>query len=133
MPRFLIVPPALVWRAKELLKSASVVIAGDTDTVRGNYNALSEENIVVVPEARLENGVTAPDTGTAHAGSASTWFLAAAAASHTIEFAYLRGTGRAPVVRSFGLTQGRWGIGWDINHDIGAKALDWRGLAKVTA
>jgi len=41
---------------------------------------------------------------------------------------YLRGTGRVPAIRSFVLDKGQWGIGWDIKFDIGAKALDFRGM-----
>ena len=51
----------------------------------------------------------------------------------TIEVAYRRGTGRAPQVRSFTLDKGKWGMGWDINMDIGAKAMDWHGMRKTTA
>jgi hypothetical protein len=46
----------------------------------------------------------------------------------TIEVGYRRGTGRAPTIRSFVLDKGQWGLGWDINFDIGAKALDYRGM-----
>lgn len=131
-PRFLIVPVALKWTAMELINSALVVVTGSTDSVRGNYNALSSEPLQVVADSRLDNGLTHPATGTAYSGSATTWFLSAAASAHTIEVGYLRGTGRVPTVRSSVLNQGRWGLAWDVKMDIGAKALDWRGLHKAT-
>lgn len=134
-PSHLIVPPTLRWTAKELLNSTQIILAGTAGSVteRGNANTLADENLQLVSEARLENGVTDPVTGTAVSGSASTWFLAAIMA-HTIEVAYRTGTGRSPQSRSWTSTgKGQWGVGWDINLDIGAKAMDWRGLHKNTA
>jgi len=134
MPTHLIVPPTLRWTAKELLNSTQIVLAGTAGSVaeRGNANTLADENLTLVSDPRLENGVTDPVTATAYGGSTSTWYLASTMA-HTIEVAYLRGTGRAPQVRSFALDKGQWGMGWDIKLDIGAKALDWKGLRKTTA
>ena len=135
--KFLIVPPALKYTAKELVGSTTIVYAGGgTNTKLPANNAIADEGLVVVPEARLENGVTDPTdpTGaTTNSGSVTTWFMAALAAYHTIEVAYRRGTGRVPQIRPFILTEGRWGIGWDIAHDIAAKALTWEGLQKNTA
>lgn len=128
----LIVPASKKFTAKNLLQSDSIVLAGSTDRTTGTKNALADEAIKVVPSADLENGVIDPDSETTYAGSASTWFLAAAAA-HTIEVAHRRGTGRAPEIRPFTLDKGQWGLGWDVNLDIGAKALDWKGLHKATA
>jgi hypothetical protein len=47
-----------------------------------------------------------------------------------VKVAYRRGTNRQPVMRSFTLDRGAWGLGWDINHDIGVAAIDYRGLHK---
>ena len=132
--RFLIVPTALEDDA-EALVSSPLLITGE-DATKGNRNPNANKGITVVSDARLDNGVTDPTDGsggTVHAGSATTWFLASVASNHTIECAYRRGTGRAPQIRSKILTEGRWGLGWDVNMDIGAKALDWRGLSKNTA
>jgi signal peptide peptidase SppA len=127
----LLVPPSLIWTARELLESAELLFGGDDETRRGNKNVL-QGMVSPVSDARLENGVTDPVSGTAGSGSATSWYLASANA-HTIEVAYRSGTGRAPQVRTFVLTEGEWGMGWDINLDIGAKALDWKGLYKATA
>ena len=89
-------------------------------------------NLTLISDSRLDNGVTDPKSGTVNAGSATTWYMASAMA-RTIEVGYIRGSGRAPELRSFVLSQGQWGMGWDIKMDIGAKALDYRGFNKATA
>lgn len=133
-PTHLIVPPTLRWTGEELIDSPTIVIAGTAGSVteRGVKNTLSGKGMKLVADARLENGVVNPDDNTSQSGSASTWFLACALAD-TIEVGYLSGTGRAPQVRSEVLSRGMWGINWDVKMDIGAKALDWRGLRKTTA
>lgn len=135
-PTHLIVPPTLIYTARELLNSTMINIArgGGTDLTveRGNYNALLNDQLQIVADSRLENGVTSPDSGTTYAGSPSTWYLASNTVP-TLVVGYLRGTGRAPRVRSWNLSEGKYGMGWDISMDIGAKAMEWRGLHKVTA
>jgi len=133
----LIVPPSLKHSAAEFINSSTIQVSWGADnetlTERGTLNTInSEESLRLVVDARLENGVTDPASGTTSSGSASTWFMASTM-GHTIEVGYLRGTGRVPSVRSFTLDRGQWGIGWDVKHDIGAKALDYRGLHKNTA
>ena len=134
VPRFLIVPPALEDAADVLVNSRTVE-TGASVTI-GNRNPHAGKGIQVVSDARLENGVIDPTDATGatiHSGSATTWFMSADAQSHTIECAYLRGTGRAPQITPFILTEGRWGLGWAVKMDVGAKALDWRGLLKRTS
>lgn len=133
-PTHLVVPPSLRHLAHELVNSSQILIAGTAGSVteRGSNNALLADGLIPVADARLENGVIDPSSKTTYGGSATTWYLACALA-HTIEVGYLRGTGRAPRVRPFTLDRGKWGIGWDVSFDIGAKAMDWRGLFKVTA
>ena len=133
---FLIVNSDLKHKALELVNSSTIVVAGDTDTVRGSLNTLTTESLQVRSESRLVNGVTDPVTGTAYAGASTKWYLTASPSqARLIEVGYLAGTGRAPMVRSAPLPpgQGRYGIGWDIKLDIGAKALDWRGLQRGNA
>lgn len=134
VPTHLVVPTDLFMLANELVTSQTIIIAGTAGSVteRGTRNVISDLNLTVVSDARLTNGVTDPASATAYSGSASTWYLASTLA-HTIEVAYRRGTGRMPMVRSFVLDKGKWGMGWDVNLDIGAKALDWKGLRKTTA
>lgn len=128
-PEYLIVPPDLEWTARQLLNSAEIREAA---AANGTRNVIRDLNLKLVVDSRLTTaGVTDPDSGTAYAGSATHWFLAAnAMRAKTIEVAFLAGSGRRPTVRSTVLNNGQWGIGFDIKHDIGAKALDWRGLRK---
>lgn len=131
-PRFLITPQDLWATAKILLTSAQRFV--HTSDL-GSLNPLADMGITHVLDDRVGvGGVTDPASGTAYAGTATNWFLAARPGEEgakTIEVGYLRGTGRAPSIRSFVLDQGQWGIGWDIKMDIGAKALDFRGLYKA--
>ena len=128
-PRFLIVPHDLWFTAAEILKPAGVMAKGNTDvTMIPTYNSLGDEDITIIRDNRIgAAGVTDPATQTAYTGSAAYWFLSAGP-RRTLVVGYRSGTGRRPQVRSFILNQGQWGIGWDISHDIGTKALDFRGL-----
>lgn len=128
--RFLIVPQALKFTALVLLRSAQRIIASASG---GTYNPLLDEDIQLRVDNKIgATGVTDPVTGTAYTGTATNWFLAASPTiAPTVEVGYLVGTGRAPMLRSFVLDKGQWGIGWDIKMDIGAKALDYRGLYKA--
>jgi len=129
-PSHLIVPVGLLHTAAGLVNSATLLTGSDVQI--GSSNPIQMHNLTLVSDSRLDNGVTDPLSGTANAGSATTWYMAASMA-RTIEVGYIRGSGRAPELRSFVLSQGQWGMGWDIKMDIGAKALDYRGLNKATA
>lgn len=133
-PTHYIGPPTLDFLVRELLHSGTIVMTTTADVQRGSKNTL-EGLVTPISEKRLENGVTDPASGsanTSYSGSSSTWYLASTKV-HTIEVAYLKGTGRAPVIRSYTLDKGEYGFGFDIKLDIGCKALDWRGLRKHTA
>jgi hypothetical protein len=130
-PRYLIVPQDLVFTARNLVESATIVVAGTTDVDKGSANVLAGM-LAVRGDARIgAAGVTDPATGTARTGSATNWFLSAAP-GRTLRCAYLRGSGRAPVVRSFTLDKGQWGIAWDVKMDIGVKEMAFAGLYKST-
>jgi hypothetical protein len=128
-----IVPATLEWVILELLQSTTLVIAGTAGSVteRGSNNTLASR-LIPIAEERIENGLLDPDSGESLAGSASTWFLASNTVN-TIEVAYRRGTNRVPTTRSWVLDKGEYGIGFDICLDIGCKAMDYRGLRKMTA
>jgi len=133
--RFLIVPQDLVWTAAELMRSAQLVVAGNSDIVRGDANVLQNLLEIRADDRIGVTGVVDPRDGTVRAGSATNYFLAARPGEEgakTIEVGYLRGTGRMPQVRSFLQQQGQWGVGWDVNMDIGAKALDFRSMVYST-
>lgn len=129
--KFLLVPQDLQFTAAILLKSAERVISASSG---GTFNPLINLNIDLRSDNRLGvAGVTDPITGTAQVGTATNWFLIASPSqAPTVEVGYLAGTGRVPLIRSFTLDKGAYGIGWDIVFDIGAKALDFRGMFKAT-
>ncbi len=126
-----IVPQALRFTAKQL---ATSIERRDTtsSTDRGTANPLYDENLAIVSEARLDNGLTHPISGTAYSGSATTWYIASADAP-PIKVAFLRGRGAMPRIRQFELSQGKFGMGWDVSHDIGVGAIQYRGAQKSTA
>ena len=123
-PSHIIVPPDLMDLAIQLTQSTR---NATTNANEGEVNPLSQYGLQPVSEARLANGVVDPVAKTSRSGSTSTWFLVSREA-HTIEFVYLHGAGRAPVVRTTELVNGRFGLNIDVRHYIGAKALDWRGF-----
>lgn len=138
-PTHLIVPSNLFGTAATLLQSPTIVVAGTAGTVTTSMsaNAILEMQsawgkISIVSDQRLANGVNDPVSGTAYSGSTTRWFLASNRVP-TIEVAYLRGSGRAPQVRQYMLDKGHWGIGWDVNLDIGAAAMAWQGLYSANA
>lgn len=127
-PMFLIVPSDLYFTAEILLSSAERIVASNDN---GTFNPL-RNMLQLRADSRISTvGVTDPDTGTAYAGTATNYFLASRP-GRTLRVAYRRGTGRGPVLRNYILDKGQWGLGWDINMDIGAKAIDFRGLVKST-
>lgn len=136
-PRFLLVPQDLRFTARQALGSSILIatdMASDASTQAGNANVLQYEDIDIISENRLgAAGVTDPATGTSYTGTATNFVLAASpSAAPTIEVGYLRDTGQAPSVRTYTFDKGQYGVGWDVKLDIGAKALDYRGLAKST-
>jgi hypothetical protein len=133
-PKFLIVPSALQWTSKELLTSTAqaytAAAAAATPSLYYPINIIAGENLSLRVDDRIgAAGVVDPTTNKARTGLDTNWFLSAGG-SRTVRVAYRRGTNRQPVMRSFVLDKGQWGVGWDINLDIGAKALDYRGLHK---
>jgi hypothetical protein len=132
-PRFLIVPMALSDTAKECLTSTALAKVGTANAVTEYMpiNILAGENITLVIDDRVGTaGVYDPTTEKIRPGSDTNWFLSAGG-PRTIRVVYRRGTNRQPQLRSFTLDKGQWGIGWDIKHDIGAKAMDFPGMYKA--
>lgn len=130
--KYLIVPKILKYDAKELVRSQTVIIAGDTNTVRPSANALVDDDLQVVSDSRLDNGVTDPLSGVTVAGDVNDWYVACPGSRHTIEKTHLRGSSHSPEMRSGILDRGQFGIWFDIHHDIGAKALAAQGMCKST-
>lgn len=133
-PRFLIVPAELEWTARVLTASAALakLFADSNDPWYSQLNLLAQEGIRVVIDDRIGAiGVTDPNTEKTRTGLDTNWFLTSGG-SKGLRVAYRRGTGRVPSMRSFTLDRGQWGLGWDINLDIGMAFLDYRPWLKST-
>ncbi len=133
-PRFLIVPAALEWTARALTASAALakLFADSSDPWYSQLNLIAQEGLRTVVDDRIGTiGVLDPRTETVRAGSDTNWFLAQGG-NRGLRVAYRRGTNRQPVMRSFVLDKGQWGMGWDINLDIGAAVTEWMTWHKST-
>jgi hypothetical protein len=131
-PKYLIVPFALKWTAQEILTSATqaytTAATAATPSLYYPINVLAGEGLTLVVDDRIgAAGVTDPRNGTARTGL-DTWWILSSGGPRTVRKIYRRGTNRQPQLRSYMLDKGQWGMGWDINFDFGAKALDYRGL-----
>jgi len=122
---YLIVPPELEFLAQQITASAE---RGNTGSADGTLNPLRSANLQVRSDSRISTGgVVDPRDDAQLVGTATNWFLSSS--QPMIEVGFVGGQ-RTPRVRSYTLEQGQWGVGWDVNHDIGAQALDYRGLQK---
>jgi len=111
-PGWLIVPPDLEFTARELVALV--------DTSYGGSNVFKPLGIVPVVDDRIgAAGVVHPADGQTYTGSATNWMLAAKGPRRLITVGYLRGTGRRPQTRSSVLTQGQWGMNFDVLFDVG--------------
>ena len=112
-PMALVVPPALAHTARTLAKAIQLADGRDLE---------------VRVESRLgPAGLVSPTTGEVLAGSNTNWLLVASPSTPSLVVGSLFGQLR-PRVRQFALTQGQWGKAWDVNMDIGAAIVDYRGL-----
>ena len=131
--RYLILPPDLYFKALVLINSADTADANNI----GTMNSLKSQGITVISESRIgTEGVFDPDAEVQRTGSATSWYTAGQPGQNNAQtclVAYRSGTMRSPQIRSYTLSQGQWGMGWDVAMDIGAKPLHWRFLQKATA
>jgi hypothetical protein len=127
--QYLIVPESKDWTARRMLGSAEL---RDT-TANTEYGTMNPARgaFTVVSDPRLDVGVADPSSLTQvfHAGQPGSWGLATARGRFGIEKGYLAGTGKAPVVRRYQLTQGRMGIGWTCIMYNAPKAVGFQGLS----
>jgi hypothetical protein len=100
----------------------------DVSTISTPY--MSRRGLTHVGEARLDNGVTDPKTGTAYAGDLNDWYLVANGPA-PIVVSYLAGTRRSPRFRSGVLDRGQFGIWFDVQHNVGAKAVHYETIRKM--
>jgi len=146
-PRFAWYGNDLEWTMEILYKSQQRIIASGSG---GTYNPLAAEgaNVVLRQEGRFdaagcydndsENTIYPfTTTGTAGTGYSGTCLLIARPGEQgakTAEVGYRTGTGRAPRIRSAILREGsgQYGMAWDVNSDLGVRALDFRGFQLLT-
>lgn len=113
-PRYLLVPPALKFKAIELLSSVSVVATGSTDKVIPSYNSLSASGIEVVCSPYLTS-----ETG---------WYLFGSPSEvDTFEIGYLNGR-ETPIVEQGEVDFNQLGLQFRVYFDIGIKEQDFRGI-----
>lgn len=134
MPTHIVIPSDLRWTAAELVKHQNLLklFADSSEPYYSTINQLAQLGITPVSDARLNaTGVIDPRSGSARTGSTTNWWLWT---KHRrgIRVLYRRGTGRRPTMRRFALDRGQWGIGYDINMDIGCMVAGWRGTYKST-
>lgn len=131
--RYIMGPHDLVFKAETILSSAERRNTTAT-TDYGVNNPVANRGIKYIPDDRLGvAGCIDPETGTSYAGTATNYFCAGTPGQNgakTLRVVNRRGTNRAPVVRSYALDRGQWGIGWDINYDIGCCYEDFIALQK---
>ncbi len=139
-PRFLVVPMGAGAHRRRPVDDRRAGPEGNTDATYLPANTadidrirrITGQRITIVVDDRIGlAGVRDPRTKAIRPGTATNWFLSAGG-PRTMRVAYRRGTGRAPVMRSYNLDKGQWGMGWDINLDVGAAPMDYRGLYKST-
>lgn len=127
--QFLIVPESVDWTARRMVGSVEL---RDT-TANTEYGTMNPArgSFTVVSDPRLDVGVVDPSslTATLNAGQPGSWGLATARGRYGIERGYLAGTGKAPVVRRYTLSEGRMGIGWTSIMYNAAKAIGYQGLS----
>jgi len=117
-PKYLVVPHELTYKARAL---ARLISLNDDD------------DLEVVPESRLGPvSLFDPLTDVKRTGSTTCWMLAARPdILPSIVVGYLGGVETARV-RKGPLSEGQWGVGIDINLDIGVVAVDYRQLYFAT-
>jgi hypothetical protein len=126
LPQFLLVPPAIRPAADSFVSGMFVPITAAT--VVPAYM----RNLTVVTEARLQTGITISteaDVDTTYTGSATTYYaIANPGQVDTVEYSYLEGEEGLYTEQQQGFDMD--GVETKVRLDFGAKALDYRGLAK---
>jgi ATP-dependent protease ClpP protease subunit len=116
-PAFLIVPPELETAAEILIASASRHVTGTSGSTTDGVQTPWIANLTLVVEPRLSGF----------------WYVAASTAQiDTVECATLSEANGAPIVEELvgeGATNDS--IVWKVRHPLAARALDWRGVARV--
>jgi hypothetical protein len=128
IPRYLIVPSDLMWTAQDLCQPGALIklFADSADPVYSQRNPFAQMGIMPVIDDRIGAvGVVDPRTSAVRTGTATNWFMTTGG-RRGLRVVYRRGTNRQPQMRSYVHDKGQWGMGYDINFDIGVKFIDFR-------
>lgn len=117
-PMFLIVPPELETAAEILIASATRHVTGAAGSTTDGAQTPWVSNLTLVVEPRLSTH----------------WYVAASTAQvDTVEVATLAEAGFAPIVEELpGEGAKTDTVVWKVKHPHSARALDWRGLVRIT-
>lgn len=122
-PRYLVVPTALKMKALELTKSNNILIAGDTDKVRGALNVIADENLQVISSPYLANA-------SYKGSSADAWYLFGdPSVIDTFEIGYYRGK-RTPTIEQGQTDFNTLGMWFRVYFDVGVREQSHRGMVK---
>lgn len=132
-PRYVISPAALALAVEKVITPGITLIGSTTaDVPRPNFTLMGRRGLIGVADARLDNGVVDPKSGTTYAGDLNDWYVVGDGPA-PIEVTYLAGTRKSPRFRSGVLDQGQFGIWFDVQHALGAKALFYQTIQRQTA
>jgi len=129
----LVTSETLSFVADQLTTSAEIR-DNTTNAVFGTSNPLRLRKISTRSDSRLNTGFTNPQTDTAVAAAATTWYLAAAGGAYGINVGYRTGSNRMPTMTTKVLSGGgEFGLTLDVQHDMGVGVEGHQGLVRNTA
>jgi HK97 family phage prohead protease len=121
MPRFLLVPPSLEATALKLTMSLNMTVAsGEDATVTMPTGNIHQGSVEVVVEPALEAATN---------GSTAWYLIGDPGDAESLSVVYLRGNEQPQIERADPVDV--LGIGWRVVQDVGAAALDWRGIVRM--
>jgi hypothetical protein len=123
-----VIVPRTHRAAAKVATASTKVVTGSSITI-GDMNPHDGE-YMLHSDARLDLGVENPENEIFVSGNTGRWYGAERSGTNTLQVGYRTGTGRAPSIRSYDLTHGTWGMGWDILHDVGVGVIQARGLVR---
>lgn len=133
-PTHIVHPQAIALTVEKVIDPVGfVAVAGTTDVSALSMPLMGRRGLQSRGDARLDNGVIDPKTGTSYAGDVNDWYLVAAGngLDAPIRLSYLAGTRRSPRFRSGTLDKGQFGIWFDVVHNLGAKAVRYQTIRKM--
>jgi hypothetical protein len=114
-PRFFLAPVALEGASEQFFTSTGIVYTGDTDAAKAPNNPYAGNYFTRVYEPRLDDDST------------KAWYLLGPRGKTVVVF-FLNGI-KTPYLE----TREGWtvdGVEYKVRIDVGAKAVDWRGMTK---